>query len=689
MAYPFDVEKANDLERLLELAVKRGDKQMAIKIDREMQAMENEARSYQTLSARQNPNEYSHPLAKEIAAGDGFFGDFGSGFKRGFTTLSGGALQRMLEFGIPRQEQRLKEFADKMNSGEIPTTDANLEKFDEMSILLDRARQKLEGGIATEKEVRSAYDEAQDRSPMATTAGNIAGQVSMAASIAPQTIVAAPKSMMGKMAVGATEGAAIGALQPTLEGESVKQNAAIGAVIGGAAPPVIEKAIIPIASKAASIPANLIRRFKANKNLIDEATGLPSPAFEKALKDKGMDFGAIVNDVDSLPVIRGDKPVEDIVDDIIASQLRSGRSSDALYKYRLAGGRVVDDPIGEEALKQGYLKGDIAAAKTADKSTRKEMEKMLRMKRQIHADSSKSLEFRPSDVVGENVMKRFKYVRDEANTLRSQLDEIANKRLKGMNINSGKVADDFFDGLDKLKIAYDNSLPPKLDFKNSLISEDKTSQRVINSVTRLLSKDGPIDAHAAHLLKRQLDTMLDFNKKSAAGLTDAGEKFAKGIRASLNDSIRDVSKPYATVNDQLSEALGVMQEFDSALGRVDVFGEGAEQAVGQTLRRLLSNVQSRTELDNALMNLDEFAVRMGGTFDANIKKLVQFNKTLDDRFGATARGSFQGEIESAIRSGPKQAVKDFAVKKAAEKVEEFRGINDSNAFNVMQRILSR
>ena len=66
-----------------------------------------------------------------------------------------------------------------------------------------------------------------------------------------------------------------------------------------------------------------------------------------------------------------------------------------------------------------------------------------------------------------------------------------------------------------------------------------------------------------------------------------------------------------------------------------------------------------------------------------------FNKTLDDRFGATARGSLQGEIESAMRSGPKQAAREFVVQKGVEKLDDLRGISDEEAFNTMERILKR
>lgn len=447
------------------------------------------------------------------------------------------------------------------------------------------------------------------------------------------------------------------------------------------------------------------RMQKGNRALFDQATGLPSPPLQKALDKRGMDFGALIGDGDNLPVIFGDKTPEQVVDTIIRDKLISGDKSNALYNLKLGPkGTVINDALGDEALKQGFLKGDIAAAKTANLPTKREMQSMLKMKRSIQADSSKALDFRPSDVVGNNAMKRFNFVRNRANDLRKELDRVATKELatgknllesgetggllKGRQVDPSKVADSYFAGLEKLGVEFDTSTaPPRLDFKNSAISEDKTSQRIIKSVTNILAKGGKVDALKAHELKRQLDTMLDFNKKSAAGLTDAGKKFTGNIRKAVNESIRDVSPRYARINDELSKSLDAMQSFDDALGGVDAFADNANVAVGTTLRRLLSNVQSRATLDTALTNLDNTAAALGGNFDTDIKRLIQFNNTLDDRFGATARGSFKGEIESAMRSGPTQAAKDFALKKGAEKIEELRGINESNAFNVMTKIL--
>lgn len=445
-------------------------------------------------------------------------------------------------------------------------------------------------------------------------------------------------------------------------------------------------------------------KLRTNRYLVDPNTALPTPVFQRALEDRGLSYGSLLDDVENLPVLRKQKSPSEVVDEIVKKKLKNGSKDDALYKYKLENGKIVDDQLGIEAERQGFLRGDISSAKSADPSTKQEMHKMLNMKRRIQASSSEALDYRPSDIVGDHAMSRFDYLRSRAGQLREELNRVAGQefkidpraiehasvggRLKNLEVSTEGIQDSFFRGLDNLNINYTEGLPPALDFAQSLISEDKTSQKIIKSVVRLLSKDEPVDAYVAHMTKRQLDTMLDFNKQSIYGLTDAGKKFAKNIRHSINQSIRDVSPRYALINDEMSASIRAMEDLNNAVGgSIDVFGEGANKAIGTVLRRLLGNQQSRTNLDNALNQLDNTTRALGGNFDVDIKRLVSFNKTLDDRFGSTARGSFQGDIESALRSGPGEAMKEFAIKKGAEKIESLIGINDENAFDVMSRIL--
>jgi hypothetical protein len=517
-------------------------------------------------------------------------------------------------------------------------------------------------------------------------------------------------SGIGKQTAGAiaTQSAIEGA-QHQLGGEF---NPADVAIAGAAVP------VVALGGKYLGGKWQLMKdKMRLNNNLIDTATGLPVPAFERALKKRNIDFGALVDDIDSLPIIRSARTPEETVDEIIKHQLKTGKRSNTLYQFRLEDGNIVDDLVGKEAVRQGYKKGDVVAAKMADEPTRREMERMLLTQRAIHSNSSKAKDMRPSDIPGEALMGRFEYIKNDAAKKVAELNKIANSefnigknliehestkggRLKGLQIDTTNIESRLLKELNDLRIFVPDGTPLQEfltnkathEFVGSQITKDKASQKVIKDVFDILREHGNADAFTAHNIKRQLDAMIDFRKQSKEGLTESGRRFAKAIRHELNESIRKVSPKYARVNDDLSKAITSMNNLQEALGgSIHVFDDGAEQAVGTKLRTLFSNYSTRKNLDNAVNEIDSVARDLGGKFNTDVKDLTNFASVLDDRFGAIgARNSFQGRIDSTLNVQslrPSQIVKDKVAKEAMAKIESMQNINDTQAFNVMQKIL--
>lgn len=479
------------------------------------------------------------------------------------------------------------------------------------------------------------------------------------------------------------------------------------------APLLVEANILSAAARAS---APLITAKFANRvNLIDSTTGLPSKELARALNKKDVKYSLVLDDPSTLPVISDKSSVDDVVESVMRKRIKQGSGNESLAGYKLdSKQRVVPDDLGVESVRQGFRPGDVASAKNSNLSTKRRMMEMLKIKRRIQGDSSVALELRPSKIAGEELMKRFNHVKSKALELRDDLNAIAEggafepgtlpgpgikPGLKGLDIDTSAIESSVLRGLKKINIEIPDDvlantvklkdfLKRKDAFIGSDISKDKTSQKVIRDTIDLLSEPGS-DAYRAHKIKRQIDTMVDFRKKTSGGLTDSGENFAKSIRKSLNDSIREVNTQYARVNDDLSKSINAMNSLKEAIPRkVDIFGEGAEEAIGQELRKLLSNYASRQELRNSIKTLDDVSKEFGGDFDVDVNKLVQFNNTLDDRFGATARGSFKGEIESAVSTlRPKEIIKDKASQAVIDAINKYRNINDEAAFDSMQKLL--
>lgn len=425
--------------------------------------------------------------------------------------------------------------------------------------------------------------------------------------------------------------------------------------------------------------------------IIEQSTGLPTKAFASALKSKGIMYENVADDIAKLPP--NIKP-KTAVNQIIARKIKAGDTDSFLAGSRLDNmGRVVDDDLAKEAIKQGFREGDIQAIKAAAPGTKQKMAEMLDIRRKTFTNERAGLDTRPSDIVGSSALNRIDFIRGEANKAKLELDNIAKSKLAGKPIDAESVKNNFLSELDRMDVDVDISQGvPKLNFQGSMISKDRTSQRVINDVLDLLAEPKSVDALRAHKLKRQLDAMIDFRKKSAGGLTETGRNVAKSVRASLNDAIRSVDPDYARVNDVLSQSLGAMNDFEKVLGpSIDLWDAGAAKAIGQDLRGLLSNRKSRVKLEGALSEIDDTARELGGIFDDDIRDLVLFDKTLNDQFGAVARSSFAGEVESGVKRAAQgsRGLTEAAIDYVASKAEKMRNINDPQAFRALDAILKR
>ena len=172
------------------------------------------------------------------------------------------------------------------------------------------------------------------------------------------------------------------------------------------------------------------------------------------------------------------------------------------------------------------------------------------------------------------------------------------------------------------------------------------------------------------------------------------------------DGVLDSNFPaYNKANTQYSETINALDSLQSAAGtKLDLFGDNADKAIGTSLRRLLSNTQSRVNMIDAIDELETVArstekglgLRIGKegqtAFDDDVLTQVLFADELDSMFGAGARTSFKGQISQAIESGSQAArrgVIDTALDVGAAGVEKARGINEENAIKSIEKLLRR
>lgn len=470
------------------------------------------------------------------------------------------------------------------------------------------------------------------------------------------------------------------------------------------------------ASAAATTPTlfseligiGIINRLSKGTRLLEN--GRPTKELKEALDKNGLDFDLLSPEAKAeIPEVANDKifskesllskdnPNRKAAEDALREQLKSGSRDDALAGLKLDGDRVVPDPLGKEALRQGFEPGVVQSIKTASPETKAAMKEMLSIKQRLKKNASLETQgVRPSNIVGDSLTKRITFIRDKVKDARTELNKIANERFNGLDIDGQPVVDRLSESLDDLDITVNVNDKGVLvpDFAGSIISKDKASQKAIKDGIDLMAEGGKPDALRFHKLKRQLDALIDYRKKAPQGLGKEGKNALKSIRAELNNSLRQIDPDYARVNDVMSEALDTFDSLDKATGRIDIFGESSNRALGQEMRKLLSNYQSRISLEDSVKQIDDLAKKFGADYKDSITDLTLFSKVLDERFGAP-RGTFMGEIKSGasqaagevVSQGMSGAARQAAARATVKTADKLRGINDFAAFNSLEALL--
>ncbi len=473
-----------------------------------------------------------------------------------------------------------------------------------------------------------------------------------------------------------------------------------------------------LATIAASAPTAIgellgvgaLRKVKAGTRLLG-TDGRPTKALKKALDRQGLDYDNLTPEAkNTIPAVAPQSQISrqsDIsapTERVLLEQIKSGGRDEALAGVMAVRGQVVPDRIANEVMRQGYRPAGVQAAKAANPQTRRAMEEMLTMTRRIGKNERLALDFRPTDVAGKEVVKRLDFIMKKAGEARTELNQIARTRLAGQPMDTSAVEAAFFRSLDDLDVRFelDASGFPRLDdrgaptpiFEGSVISKNPASRKAINDAIDLLSEDVPVDALRFHKLKRQFDDMIDFNKKAQSGLTDSGRNALKQIRGAINDSIRAVDDDYARVNDVMSKALTARDDFKAIeKASIRALEEGGESAVGTDLMGLMSNRRGRQGINKAVNSVSQAAEELGGSFPVDIRDLIVFANTLEDRHGAIAKSGLQSNIERGIKTGLREGVgsagREAFVESATDASRRLRGIDDLNAFNSMEELLRR
>jgi len=330
----------------------------------------------------------------------------------------------------------------------------------------------------------------------------------------------------------------------------------------------------------------------------------------------------------------------------------------------------------------------VATVKGASPADRQKMRRMVSLLEQGKKNQRFSVLNRPSDVVGDSLVDRFKAVKSINKRAGNQL-EFEAKKLQGQPVDVSGVMDDFLRTLqDDLGVTVANGKP---SFAGSAIEGLDGPQKFLTRLLGRLRNSGATpDAYDVHRMKKFIDEQVTFGK-TAEGLGGKTERVAKGLRRQFDQLLDSQFPAYDNVNTQYADTVQALDAFQKAAGAtIDLASGNADKAVGTLSRRLMSNAQSRVRLLDAIEGLQSTAGKYGKTFDDDVVSQALFVDELERVFGPSARTSLQGEVGKGVRYGTDLMTgetRNIVVDAASKAIEKARGVNPENAMNSIKQLL--
>lgn len=399
---------------------------------------------------------------------------------------------------------------------------------------------------------------------------------------------------------------------------------------------------------------------------------------------------------DALEVAR---PMQSPAKQEIAQRIMAGETSKDLAKSMvppesIAKGRptVKSDRIAQEAIKQGFDEGLVAAVKQTTPVNKSKLYRMADIAERGFNDARFKAENRPIYVAGDSLAKRldtFKKINQEA----GQEIERAAEKIQGKPVDYAPALQKFESDISDFGISIDEN--GRLNFSGSDLEFSSGDKKLISNIYSRARKVDGSDAYEVHRLKRLVDRTVDYGKGSSKGITKDGESVVKSFRAAADEALDNTFPDYNAANTKYADSIRAINNFQDAAGSsVDIFGPNAEKGLGNVSRRLLSNAPSMANLYTSLGEMDKVAGKYGAKFDDDILTQVMFADALDKRFGAAASTSLQGDVGKGVKRGLETAtgqrtLTGIGIDAASAAVEKARGINEQNAFKSIKELLAR
>lgn len=301
------------------------------------------------------------------------------------------------------------------------------------------------------------------------------------------------------------------------------------------------------------------------------------------------------------------------------------------------------------------------------------------------ASKNKRVIERPIDVVGDNMVKRVKYIQGINSTSGKAVDTTA-KALKGQMVDATPVRERALSLLEDIGVTANPDGSPNWS-KSIFKKTPELEKKIMKSLSDL--PNGEIDAYDLHNFKKSIDEVVNYGV-GGEGLKGKSASILKAIRNSADDVLDSTFEEYNKANTNYRITREVLDEVDDLFGKT---GVGKERG-GQLLRSVFSNNTQRPRVLKLVEALDNTSKSFGKKFGDNLVDQALFTEILEDVYGTQATTSLQGQVARAVGGtkrviegvrNPIQGIGD-ALATGAEKI---MGVSDENKRKILSSLLKQ
>lgn len=373
---------------------------------------------------------------------------------------------------------------------------------------------------------------------------------------------------------------------------------------------------------------------------------------------------------------------------------------------KLIGADLPDIQKNKEAINaanQGFDEGFLdVIAKRATPEDRRSMLEMTRISEKGKKDPLFEVDSRPSDVAGGILLDKVNEVKRINRDAGRAIGREAEK-LKGEKVEVAKIGESFKAALDDMDISINEDLT--LNFDKSFLKTLAGPKKSIKVVFDEMAANKNPTALDLHKLKKFIDEQVTYGK-NVRGLGGNAERSLKNLRKDINKTLNEQFPSYAKANKAYSQTIDSLDEIQRLAGNnTDLTSNSAEGSLGVLSRRLMSNAQSRGQLNEAIKSIDSsIKAHEGFSFEGNrlpnpnkkpkpnLKLMMLYADELDKVVGSPAKTSHTGSIDTSIavaENARNQTLTGVAIDAAKELRRRQKGINRQGAYESMQKILRK